>query len=194
MSVKPIQLAAAVPHGDSQQIIATRDPATPNRSSGTGQFLALGAAAGVVAAASAYLSTLAAVPVWAMFMGWVAYFTRGHSARNGLVNYLCLALGLLIGFAAAAGLAVVGPVLATFTLPVVVFSVGMLIVSLRALPALSNIPSYFLGVISVFAAHAAPTLEALDELGVASAIGSSAAWLASEVQAKVAPCVSSTQH
>jgi asparagine N-glycosylation enzyme membrane subunit Stt3 len=120
-----------------------------------------------------------------MFMGWIAYFTRGHSARDGLINYLCLALGLLIGFAAAAALAVLGPVLAAFTLPVVVFSVGMLIVSLRALPALSNIPSYFLGVISVFAAHAAPTLESFAELGGASAIGSLAAWLASAMQAKV---------
>jgi FtsH-binding integral membrane protein len=117
-----------------------------------------------------------------MFMGWVAYFTRGHSGRDGLVNYLCLALGLLVGFAAAAALPALGPVLNAFTLPVVVFGVGLLVVSLRALPTLSNVPSYFLGVISVFAAHAAPTLEAFAELGGASAIGSIGAWLASTVQ------------
>lgn len=185
MSVKPIRAAVTVPHGGSQQITATRNPTTPNGITLIGRLLAVSAIAGVVAAAAAYLSTLAAVPVWAMFMGWVAYFTRGHSARDGLVNYLCLALGLLIGLAAAAALAVLGPVLTAFTLPVVVFSVGMLIVSLRALPVLSNIPSYFLGVISVFAAHAVPTLESFAELGGASAIGSLAAWLASAVQARV---------
>jgi hypothetical protein len=186
MSVKPIQAAVAVPHGSSQRITTARDPATPSGITAIGRFLALSAVAGVVAAAAAYLSTLAAVPVWAMFMGWVSYFTRGHSAHDGLINYLCLALGLLIGFAAAAALAVLGPVLATFTLPIVVFSVGVLVVSLRALPALNNVPSYFLGVISVFAAHAAPTLEAFAELCAASALGCLAAWVVSAVQAKAA--------
>jgi hypothetical protein len=165
---------------------AHRAPGTGHCARRIGRFLTIGAAAGLVAAAAAYLSTVAAVPVWAMFIGWVAYFTRGHSGRDGLVNYLCLALGLLVGFAAAAALGMLGPVLAVFALPVVVFSVGLLVVSLRALPALSNVPSYFLGVISVFAAHAAPTLEAFAELGGASAIGSIAAWLASTVQAWVA--------
>lgn len=52
-----------------------------------GRFLALGAVAGTGANAAAYLSTVAAVPVWAVFMGWVAYFTRGHSGRDGLISY-----------------------------------------------------------------------------------------------------------
>lgn len=150
------------------------------------RFLAIGAVAGVVAAAAAHLSTLAAIPVWAMFMGWVAYFTRGHSARDGLINYLCMALGLLVGFGAVIALGLLGPALGAFALPIVVFGVAVLVVSLRALPALSNIPSTFLGVISVFAAHAAPTLEAFAELGGASAIGSFAAWLASATQARLA--------
>lgn len=150
------------------------------------RFLAVGAVAGVVAAAAAHLSATAAIPVWAMFMGWVAYFTRGHSARDGLINYLCLALGILIGFAAGATLGLLGPATGPLALPAVVFAVAILVVSLRALPALNNIPSYFMGVISVFAAHAAPTLEAFAELGGASAIGSIAAWLASALQRRVA--------
>jgi hypothetical protein len=38
---------------------------------------------------------------------------------------------------------------------------------------------------SAYAAHAAPTLEAIAEFGGASAIGSIAAWLASTVHARV---------
>lgn len=159
--------------------------ATPDRVR-MDRFLAIGAVAGVVAAAAAHLSTLAAIPVWAMFMGWVAYFTRGHSGRDGLVNYLCLALGLLVGFGAVIALGLLGPMVGGFALPITVFGVAVLVVSLRALPALSNIPSMFLGVVSVFAAHAAPTLEAFAELGGASAIGSFAAWLASAVQGRLA--------
>ena len=37
----------------------------------------------------------------------------------------------------------------------------------------------------MFAAHAAPTIEAFAELGSASAIGSFAAWLASAAQGKM---------
>jgi hypothetical protein len=36
------------------------------------QFLAISAAAAVTAASAAHVSTLIAVPAWAMFMGWVA--------------------------------------------------------------------------------------------------------------------------
>ena len=185
MSVETLETAAAMPHVGSQLIVVPHASATHDNAPRLGRFLTIGAIAGLVAAAAAYLSTVTAVPVWAMFMGWVAYFTRGHSGRDGLVNYLCLALGLLVGFGAAAALGALGPVLAGLTLPVVVFGVGLLVVSLRALPALNNVPSYFLGVISVFAAHAAPTLEAFAELGGASALGSIAAWLASTVQARV---------
>jgi hypothetical protein len=61
MSVKPIQAAVAVPHESSQRITTARDPATPNGITAIGRFLAISAIAGVVAAAAAYLSTLAAV-------------------------------------------------------------------------------------------------------------------------------------
>lgn len=151
-----------------------------------GRFLAFGAIAGLVAASAAHLSATAAIPVWAMFVGWVAYFTRGHSGRDGVINYLCVAAGIALGLGATAALGLLGPVLGGFALPVVVFMVAVLVVSFRALPALNNIPSYFLGLISVFAAHAPPTLEAFAELGGASALGSFSAWLAATAQAGLA--------
>lgn len=169
----------------NELIAAVAAPAHPGAPSGLVRFLAFGAAAGVVAAAAAHISTLAAVPVWAMFMGWIAWFTRGHSARDGLVNWICLAIGIGIGFGAAALLGLLAPVLGDFALPFVVFAVAISVVSTRILPVLSNIPGYFLGVVSVFAAHAAPTLAAFAELGGASAVGSLAAWLASTVQARI---------
>ncbi|MBE1527830.1 hypothetical protein GGC65_002286 [Sphingopyxis sp. OAS728] len=169
----------------NEMLAAVAAPTHPRSLSALGRFLAFGAAAGVVAAAAAHVSTLAAVPVWAMFMGWIAWFTRGHSARDGLINWICLALGIGIGFGATALLGLLAPALGVFALPFVVFAVAILVVSARILPALSNIPSYFLGVVSVFAAHAAPTLAAFAELGGASAVGSLAAWLASAVQARI---------
>lgn len=77
---------------------------------------------------------------------------------------------------AAGGLA---PSFGTFALPVVVLVVATLVVSLRSVLVLSNIPPYFLGLVTVFAAHVQPTLYAVAELGLAGAIGSFAAWLTS---------------
>lgn len=129
----------------NENIAAVAAPVHPGSLSALGRFLAFGAAAGVVAAAAAHVSTFAAVPVWAMFMGWIAWFTRGHSARDGLINWICLALGIGIGFGATALLGLLAPVLGNFALPFVVFAVALLVVSTRILPALSNIPGYFLG-------------------------------------------------
>ena len=153
--------------------------------SSAGRFIAITAAAAVTASVAAFAATVLAVPVWAMFIGWVAYYTRGHSARDGLVNFVCLALGLGLGMVAASLVGSLAPTLSALALPLVVLIVAAVVVSLRAVPTFNNIPSYFLGLISVFAAHVQPSLEAMAELGVAGAIGSFAGWLAGALQLRV---------
>jgi beta-lactamase regulating signal transducer with metallopeptidase domain len=121
--------------------------------SGKLRFLAISVAAAVTAASAAHASTLLTVPVWAMFMGWVTYYTRGHSGRDGLFNYACLVLGIGLGLLAVAAVGALAPSLGSYALPIVVLVIATLVVSLRAVPMLSNIPAYFLGLITVFAAH-----------------------------------------
>ena len=58
-------------------------------------FFLLTAAAAVTAAVATGISSALSLPVWAMFIGWVAFFTRGLTARSGAVNAACVALGLL---------------------------------------------------------------------------------------------------
>jgi hypothetical protein len=159
---------------------------TASHPTGKLKFLVISAAAAVTAASAAHVSTLIAVPPWAMFMGWVAYYTRGHSGRDGLVNYACLALGIGLGLIAVMAVGALAPSFGTFALPVVVLLVATLVVSLRAVPVVSNIPAYFLGLVTVFAAHIQPTVYAMAELGSAGAIGSFAAWFASRWQQRLA--------
>jgi hypothetical protein len=61
------------------------------------QFTAITAAAALTAAIAATTSASLGWPVWAMFMGWVAFFTRGHSAKEASYSYLCLAAGIVMG-------------------------------------------------------------------------------------------------
>ena len=155
---------------------------TARRAPSPALFLMLTVAAAVTAAAAAGLTATLALPVWAMFIGWVAFFTRGISARDGAVNALCVALGLGFGMAAALGLGALGPALGALALPLVVFAVAVVVVSLRAAPVFNNILCYFLGLIAFFASHLQPSPAAFAELASAVALGSLAAWIAHALQ------------
>ncbi|MGE7991697.1 DUF1097 domain-containing protein [Pseudomonas sp. NPDC089554] len=136
----------------------------------------------LVAAVTASLAAASALalglPVWAMFIGWIAFFTRGLTTRSTLENLGCVWLGMTIGAIAAAVTGLLapttGPLLAV---PLVVFGVALLVVSLRGLPVLNNLLSYFLGLVAWFAAHLEPSLESLQHLASASTLGSFAGWL-----------------
>jgi hypothetical protein len=140
------------------------------------------ATAATVAAVAAGVSSALALPVWAMFVGWVAFFTRGLNARDGVLNAICVALGVFVGMCAAIGLGVLGPLIGAMALPVVVFTVAMVVVSLRTVPLVNNILCYFLGLIGYFASHMTPSLATFVELGSAGALGSFAAWTAHSLQ------------
>lgn len=50
-----------------------------------------------VASTAATLVLLLELPVWAMFVGWIAFFTRGLNVRSGLINLLCVLIGMALG-------------------------------------------------------------------------------------------------
>jgi hypothetical protein len=103
-----------------------------------------------------------------------------------LVNYAGVLAGIALGMAAAIAIAALSPWIGKLALPLVVFAVAMLVVSLRAAPIMNNLLAYFLGLVSFFAAHMEPSLETWVRLGGASAIGSVAAWASLEMQQRVA--------
>jgi hypothetical protein len=150
-----------------------------------GRFAAFTALAAVTAAAAAHTSVALALPIWAMFIGWVAYFTRGHSFKDGMVNLACVVLGIVFGVIAALAIAVLMPRVGSFSFAIVVFGIATIVVSLRAAPVLNNVLAYFLGLIGFFAAHVEPTLMALAELSAASALGALSAWLSQTAQSKL---------
>ncbi len=142
--------------------------------------------AAITAAAAAGSSLALGLPVWAMFIGWVAYFTRGANARDGMINFGCVILGVIFGILAAHALGALGSIAGAFALSIVVFAVAMVVVSLRSLPVLNNILCYFLGLIAFFAAHREPSITTLLVLGGAVALGSTAGWISHAIQHRIA--------
>lgn len=160
-----------------------------NTSARTGQsklmFTLFTAAAAATAALAAGSSLLLSLPVWAMFVGWVAFFSRGLTLRDGLVNLGCVLMGIVFGMGAALSIGALSPTFGLFALPIVVFVVAMVVVSLRATRTMNNIVAYFLGLIAYFAAHLAPSLESFLELGGAASLGSFAGWLSHAIQRRL---------
>jgi hypothetical protein len=152
-----------------------------------GRFLAINLAAALIAAVAALVCGLLSVPVWTMFVGWVVYFSRGQSTWDGVVNILCLALGIAFGLVASFLVGPLLPILGFWSVPSFVLATSFLVMSLRGLPVINNIPAYFLGLTSVFAAQAQPGIEEFMQLAVASAIGGLAGWAARSAQAKLTP-------
>lgn len=133
----------------------------------------------VVASSAATVSTLLLeLPVWAMFIGWIAFFTRGLNWRSGLVNLSCVLIGLLLGIGAAHALGALNPLFGTYAISVVVVVVTGIALSLARAPVFNNLLGFFLGLVAYFASHLPPSPATLLTLGLAVAIGTAAGFLA----------------
>jgi hypothetical protein len=137
--------------------------------------------AATTAAVAAFASVSFDFPAWVMFVGWVGYATRSGTWRDHGADYACLVLGALLGIAAALTQPLLQPIAGAAALPIVVFVVASIVVSLRNSPPLNNLSCYFLGLIAFFAADQPPTATTWLQLAAAMGLGcvaaSASAWL-----------------
>jgi hypothetical protein len=158
-----------------------RKPAFPSAAS----VIFTGVAA-IVAAGAAFGALHLGFAPWAMFVGWVAYFTRPISAAQGIKTGLCVWLGVAIGAAAALALGALGPIFGQAAILPVVFVVACVVLALRSVPPFDNVLAWFLGLIAFFASHLPPSLLSIAELGAAASGGILAGWIAQRLQARLA--------
>lgn len=143
--------------------------------------------AAATAATAAATSQLLSLPVWAMFVGWIAFYTRGLTTRSAFENLACVGIGLVTGALAATAIPLIAPATGpALALPLVVLVVALFVVSLRGLPVLNNLLGYFLGLAAWFAAHLEPVIANVLTLFAAAAIGSLAGWISLRLPAYVA--------
>lgn len=169
----------------SQDSATTAPAAHGAGNTSTRLYIILTVTAALTAAIAAQTSLLLALPPWAMFMGWVAYFTRRPSAAEGVQSWICTLFGLCLGAVATLTTGWLAPTLGGLAFPVVVFGVAMVVISTRGLPVFSNLLGYFIGLITFFAAHLEPELSTLTRLGTATGIGSVAGWVVQTVEKQV---------
>jgi hypothetical protein len=141
------------------------------------QFVLFTVIAAVVAALASWSSAALALEVWAMFAGFIAWFTRPSSVRDGVYSIICLFLGIALGALAHLATEAMTPALGALALPLGVFGVGVVIVGLRTTNVVDNMLAWFIGLVTFFAAEIDIAFGTLLELGSACAIGGFAGWL-----------------
>ena len=140
------------------------------------QFSLYTVIAAVVAAVAAWGSMALNLEVWVMFAGFIAWFTRPTSVQESLNAMICLWLGIALAAISHKMTGAMIPTLGTLALPVVVFLVAILIVGLRATSPVNNMLTWFLGMVTFFAADKGITIETFIYLLSATAIGGFAGW------------------
>jgi hypothetical protein len=139
-----------------------------------------------IAASAATISLLAfEVPVWAMFVGWISFFTRGLTLKQGAINLGCVLIGVALGICAAHVLSTLTPHLGRYAIAAVVFIVAVIALSLAKAPLFNNVLCIFLGLVAYFAAHQPPSIETFGMLALAAAVGTTAAFLAHALQKRI---------
>lgn len=153
-----------------------------SHSMGMNQFKAIFGESIVACIAATLCALLVDVPVWAMFIGWIAFFTRGVTPRDWAINMICVFIGLAIGITAGWAGASLEPILGAWSITPVVLVVTLIVLSLQVLPMINNVLAFFLGLLCFFASHLPPTLDSFVELATASALGVTAGLMASLVK------------
>ena len=128
-------------------------------------------------AGAAALCALAGQPPWAALAGWMAYYTRGSTLRDGAYNLACAVTGLGLAIVAQTVEAGMQPSLGIYALPLaLLFAVGSIYL-LKLMTGVDNIPSYFIGLLVMFASQLEPSLDSYLTLTAAITSGAFAAAL-----------------
>ncbi|MFS8099716.1 DUF1097 domain-containing protein [Lentzea alba] len=135
-------------------------------------------AAACVAAVASFAVALGGLPVWALFVGWVAWLLRPGS---GLRSLACVGAGLVLAIAAQSSIGLLSPLVGVVAIPLTVFAVGVIVVGLRSHSVLGNPSAWFLGLVSSFALHAENAVEGFVTLVPAMAVGAVAAVVSKRV-------------
>jgi hypothetical protein len=113
----------------------------------------------LVAAVSSVICARLQIPVWVMFIGWIAFVAGGMSAKTAPPTFVCAIFGVLLGFIGAViianGTASLG---GDFALLAGVFVIVLAALLAQGLPFANLVICYFIGMTTFFASGLPPQL------------------------------------
>lgn len=111
---------------------------------------------GLVAAISSVIVARLGIPVWVMFIGWIAFVAGGMSAKTAAPAFVCAVLGVIFGFVGAWIIGNAGGLGQDMALLLGVFVIVSVAVAAQGLPFANLVVCYFIGMTTFFASGLAP--------------------------------------
>jgi Protein of unknown function (DUF1097) len=113
----------------------------------------------LVAAVSSVVCARLQIPVWVMFIGWIAFVAGGMSQKTASPTFVCAVFGVLLGFVGAAIIGgSAGSLGSDLALLVGVFVIVLAALLAQGLPFANLVICYFIGMTTFFASGLAPQL------------------------------------
>lgn len=123
-----------------------------------------------IAAAGTTLTILLGLPAWMMFMGWIAFGTSSGRVVEAPSIFICLVLGLLLGWAGCVMVAQLSR-WGVAGVATTVFVVTGIAVLTQFLPTIGRVTVYFIGITAFFASQFPPAMASFNSLGAAGLVG-----------------------
>ncbi len=144
------------------------------------------AATALIAAISSVICARLQIPVWIMFIGWIAFVAGGASAATAAPTFASSLLGALLGSVGALIIAGGSPGLGDLALLVGVFVIVFVALLAQYLPVISSVICYFIGMTTFFASGMPPALSTWTVIGAGLLIGVGSGLLATVLSARIA--------
>jgi hypothetical protein len=120
----------------------------------------------LIAALSSVLCARLGIPVWTMFIGWIAFVAGGMSAKTAAPTLICSLLGVALGYIGAYIISNGGGAMgADLALLVGVFVIVFAALLAQYLPFASLVICYFIGMTTFFASGLPPVASTALVLG-----------------------------
>lgn len=114
----------------------------------------------LIAAVSSVICARLSIPVWVMFIGWIAFVAGGMSKATAVPTFLCAVLGVLLGFVGAWTIgAATNAVGADLALLIGVFIIVLAALLAQHIPVINLVVCYFIGMTTFFASGLPPSGE-----------------------------------
>ncbi|SDZ89670.1 DUF1097 domain-containing protein [Microbulbifer marinus] len=129
-------------------------------------------------------SLLAGLPVWIALAGWVSYYSRGSSLRDGAYNLACLVTGLGIGIVSQAAAVKWHPDLGMLAMPAALVFAAASVWLMNVVTGVNNFRSYLIGIAVVIVAGMDTSLDSYLMLTAAVTLGAFVAALPDLIRQK----------
>lgn len=105
----------------------------------------------LIAAVSSVICARLQIPVWMMFIGWIAFVAGGAQTKTALPTYVSAVLGAIMGGGGAMIISSGGAGLGDLTLLIGVFVIVFAALLAQFLPFANAVIGYFVGMTTFFA-------------------------------------------